>query len=29
MTEQALHAEKNECVIINDIRLTQYSHGAG
>ena len=29
MTEQALHAEQNECVITNDIRLTQYSHGAG
>lgn len=29
MTEQALYAEQNECVITNDIRLTQYSHGAG
>jgi len=29
MTEQALNAEQNECVITNDIRLTQYSHGAG
>ena len=29
MIEQALHAEQNECVITNDIRLTQYSHGAG
>ena len=29
MTELALHAEQNECAITNDIRLTQYSHGAG
>ena len=29
MTEQDLHAEQNEGVITNDIRLTQYSHGAG
>ena len=29
MTEQALYTEQNECVITNDIQLTQYSHGAG
>lgn len=29
MTEQALHGVQDECVVTNDIRLTQYSHGAG
>lgn len=29
MTEQALHSVQDECVVTDDIRLTQYSHGAG
>ena len=29
MTELALHGMQDECVVTDDIRLTQYSHGAG